>query len=207
MKKLILLLLFIPLVSCENGQAKNTVDIVNGLKQGEENLYFSNGNVKATVNYVDNLKQGEGKTYFKSGKLDATYNYVDGLLNGKSHTYYYSGALKSTNKYLDNKNEIETKVYYRSGGIKSKSLSVNGVIVREIKYESPYELLLKSIGEIRETFYNTGKLLSTVYYVNGVKQGEEKWYYDSVLSNFEDLRLYRIIYWLDGVEQERSEGF
>jgi antitoxin component YwqK of YwqJK toxin-antitoxin module len=64
MKKLILLLLFIPLLSCQNGEVKT---------------YYESGELQATGNYVDGLEQGELKYYYKSGELEVTGNYVDGV--------------------------------------------------------------------------------------------------------------------------------
>ena len=65
MKKLILLLLFIPLVSCQNGEVRKT--------------YYDSGELEATATYVDDLRQGEKKYYWNSGGLKYTVNYVDGL--------------------------------------------------------------------------------------------------------------------------------
>ena len=45
MKKLILLLLFIPLLSCQNGEVKT---------------YYESGELQATGNYVDGLEQENG---------------------------------------------------------------------------------------------------------------------------------------------------
>ena len=89
MKKLILLLLFIPLVSCQNGEVRKTyydsgelqytVNYVDGLKNGEYKFYWESGELKRIGNYVDGLEQGEWKWYYKSGKLEYTRNYVDGV--------------------------------------------------------------------------------------------------------------------------------
>ena len=67
MKKLILLLLFVPLASF--GQVKN----------GEIKTYYESGQLETIVNIVDGLKQGEEKWYYKSGKLASTVTYVDGV--------------------------------------------------------------------------------------------------------------------------------
>ena len=67
MKKLILLLLFIPLVSF--GQVKN----------GEIKTYYDSGELESTVNYVDDLRQGEYNYYWNSGELEYSLKYVDGV--------------------------------------------------------------------------------------------------------------------------------
>ena len=63
MKKLILLLMFIPLISCQDVEVRKT--------------YYESGELQATGNYVDDLKQGEEKYYRESGELMGTINYVD----------------------------------------------------------------------------------------------------------------------------------
>ena len=56
MKKLLLLLLFIPLVSCVEVEVRKT--------------YYDSGELKSTAYYVDDLKQGLEKEYFESGELN-----------------------------------------------------------------------------------------------------------------------------------------
>ena len=65
MKKLILLLLFISLVSCQDVEVRKT--------------YYESGELRYTLTYVDGVMQGELKEYFKSGELRRTRNYVDGV--------------------------------------------------------------------------------------------------------------------------------
>ena len=65
MKKLILLLLFIPIVSCLNGEVRKT--------------YYDSGKLEATATYVDDLRQGEYNYYWNSGELEYSLKYVDGV--------------------------------------------------------------------------------------------------------------------------------
>ena len=74
MKKLLLLLLFSPLVSCQNVEVRKT--------------YYDSGELNSTENYVDDVRQGETKYYYKSGELSSTVNYVDGLMQGEFKWYY-----------------------------------------------------------------------------------------------------------------------
>ena len=87
MKKLLLLLLFIPLVSCQDVEVRKT--------------YYDSGELRGTVNYVDDLKQGEAKFYWESGELQYTRNYVDDLRQGEWKWYYKSGELEYTANYVD----------------------------------------------------------------------------------------------------------
>ena len=64
MKKLLLLLL-VPMVSCQDVEVRKT--------------YYDSGKLQDTVNYVDGLAQGEWKAYYESEKLKFTENYVDNI--------------------------------------------------------------------------------------------------------------------------------
>ena len=108
--KLIILLLFIPLVSFgqvineevktyyESGQLETIVD---GLKQGEEKWYYKSVKLMYLESYIDDLIQGEVKSYFESGDLMLTINYVNSKLQGEQKNYYKSGELESTVTYVD----------------------------------------------------------------------------------------------------------
>ena len=103
MKKLILLLLFIPLVSCQDVEVRKT--------------YYDSGELESTVNYVDDLRQGEYKEYYESGTLRSIVNYVDDLRQGEYKNYYESGTLRSIVNYVDDLRQGEKKYYYESGGL------------------------------------------------------------------------------------------
>ena len=64
MKKLLLLLLFIPLVSF--GQAKNE----------EVKTYYESGELETIVNIVDGLQQGEEKWYYKTEELSLGFQKI-----------------------------------------------------------------------------------------------------------------------------------
>ena len=88
MKKLLLLLLFIPLVSFgQTGEVRKT--------------YYDSGELKRTQNLVDGLVQGEYKEYYESGELKRTENYVDGLAQGEYYWYRESGRLEMEGYYVD----------------------------------------------------------------------------------------------------------
>ena len=171
MKKLILLLLFIPLVSCQDvevrktyydsGELKSTENYVDDVRQGESKFYYDSGELKSTVNYVDGLLQGEWKSYFESGELESTVNYVDGLKQGEWKSYFESGELRSTVNYVDDVRQGESKFYYDSGELASTGNYVDGLLQGEYK-----------------AYFRSGKLKSTVNYVDDVRQGEYKFYYD-----------------------------
>ena len=86
-KKLILLLLFIPIVSCQDVEVRKT--------------YYESGELRYTEKFIDGLRQGEAKFYCESGELESTLNYVDGVVQGEKKIYYESGELQYTSNYVD----------------------------------------------------------------------------------------------------------
>ena len=86
MKKYLLLLLFIPLVSFgqtkfeyyESGAIKFKQNYVDGKLQGEMILYYESGTIRAKGNYVCGIKDGKRIRYNKSGEVVDEVNYVDG---------------------------------------------------------------------------------------------------------------------------------
>ena len=86
MKKLLLLLLCVPLI---------------GLGQTEyKKIYYENGQLKSEGNYVDGKKDGLWKSYFDNDELlkYSPYSYKENQIQLKTETYYkndkYNGLMK-----------------------------------------------------------------------------------------------------------------
>jgi antitoxin component YwqK of YwqJK toxin-antitoxin module len=144
MKKLILLLLFIPLVSCQNGEVRKT--------------YYESGELESTVYYWDGVMEGEWKGYYKSGELLSTRNIEDGI------TYYLG------NKVFDRNNNT-TKSYFKNGKLASLTQS-NDSLSKETRWfisgEKEYESVSNSInntGNIK--MWQNKKLLHNINLSNG----------------------------------------
>ena len=92
MKKLLLLLFFIPLMSLgqtkfeyyESGAVKSKENYVDGKLQGEMISYYESGAVRIKANNVDDKLQGEAISYNKSGEVVEEVNYVNGKLQKKN---------------------------------------------------------------------------------------------------------------------------
>ena len=76
MKKLLLLLFFIPLMSIGQEISKE---------------YFDNGNLAGEGKMIDGLKEGNWKAYYETGEILAEINFTEGLPNGKVVKYYKNG--------------------------------------------------------------------------------------------------------------------
>ena len=62
----------------ENTKIKSEVFMLNG-KKGIYKLYHKNGQLKEEVNYIDGLRQGLYKSYNKNGQLDEEVNYINNI--------------------------------------------------------------------------------------------------------------------------------
>ena len=89
MKKLLLLLLCVPLI---------------GFGQTEyEKIYYENGQLKLEVNYKDGKEEGLWKGYYDNSQLRMEGNYKDGKQEGLWKGYYDNGQLRSEGNYKDGK--------------------------------------------------------------------------------------------------------
>ena len=140
MKKL-LLLLFIPLVSCKNGEVRKT--------------YYDSGELASTVNYVDGLMEevliedSKNKEFSSDIPLDE---------RGEWKEYYESGKLKRTGNYVTSRKQGEWKEYYESGELKS-TVDYNFGRASDIKaYNETGELIVFDRKKLIKTFHDNGQL-------------------------------------------------
>ena len=157
MKKLILLLLFIPLVSCQDVEVRKT--------------YYDSGELESTVKYVDGVKKGVIKTYAKKEELiedsknkDKQYYDSGGLKyegnkqQGEWKSFYESGKLKRTGNYVTSRKQGEWKEYYESGELKS-TVDYNFGRASDIKaYNETGELIVFDRKKLIKTFHDNGQL-------------------------------------------------
>ena len=189
MKKLILLLLFIPLVC------------ISQIKNGKVNKYhWSSWSLESSTNYVDGKRQGEYKEYYKAadslpyiyeyedvetsvfikngdtidffmfkvGQISLEANFVDGKLNGESKTYYKTGELYSSTNYVDGKRQGEYKEYHKA----ADSLPYN------YEYEDVETSVFIKNGDTIDFFmFKVGQISLEANFVDGKLNGESKTYY------------------------------
>ena len=140
MKKL-LLLLFIPLVSCQDVEVRKT--------------YYDSGELASTVNYVDGLMEevliedSKNKEFSSDIPLDE---------RGEWKEYYESGKLKRTGNYVTSRKQGEWKEYYESGELKS-TVDYNFGRASDIKaYNETGELIVFDRKKLIKTFHDNGQL-------------------------------------------------
>ena len=175
MKKLILLLLFIPLVSCQDvevrktyydsGELESTVNYVDDLRQGEYKEYYESGTLRSIVNYVDDLRQGEYKNYYESGTLRSIVNYVDDLKEG--HITGIEAYRKVTEKPIK---DDKWTYYYESGKIEKEEFYEVNLILKTIYYSEKGFKTSKIEYGLKEGWLLAGE---TKYYENGTIKSED----------------------------------
>ena len=110
MKKLLLLLLCVPLIGL--GQTNKVVTkstYENGNIKKEEvyqdtslvaiRYYYENGNLKKSKPYKDGSRNGRYSTYYETGNLEYQGYFINGKPSGEHKRYYETGELREVRKY------------------------------------------------------------------------------------------------------------
>jgi hypothetical protein len=64
---------------CEKGSKQVECSFANGVKEGDETVYFPDRTKRASLSYKNGLLEGTQKTYLPNGKKKNTYNYKAGF--------------------------------------------------------------------------------------------------------------------------------
>ena len=155
MKKLILLLLFIPLVSCKQTYV----------------TYYSNGNLKEEGFIKNDINEGLWKYYYKDGQLDKKGNFKNGKKDGLWEAYLNGKIVQSYNYKLD-KLEGVLITYYTE-----MDENFNSHPLPQIEIKVSY--INNKMNGIYEDFFINGKHSEIGFYVDGLKAGEWKTFWDN----------------------------
>jgi antitoxin component YwqK of YwqJK toxin-antitoxin module len=112
MKKLLILLISIYIVSCSTTRIN-----YDELVKEDDNIMYYQGKpftgivfdmwnkkqVKNEANFVNGKLEGKGTGYYESGVVNWKGNYLDGKLKGKVTSYYKSGNIYSEGNYVSDK--------------------------------------------------------------------------------------------------------
>ena len=153
MKKLLLLLLFIPLISIGQEISKE---------------YFDNGNLAGEGKMIDGLKEGNWKAYYETGEILAEINFTEGLPNGKVVKYYKNGKFLSIGNTVYGSNEGETIAYCENGNLSQK------LNFKDNKWHGDYQFYYCN-GNLMETgtfFEGRKKGTTKIYDTNGKIESE-----------------------------------
>jgi antitoxin component YwqK of YwqJK toxin-antitoxin module len=84
----------------EYGNKVGSCYYVNGVKQGEEYIYYD-GKVMVLTTYKDGIRNGPHKTFFNDGKKEISCNYLNGKLHGENNCWDEDGNLVSRCIYIN----------------------------------------------------------------------------------------------------------
>lgn len=177
MKKIILLLLFLPLIFCcnstENSEQEQLINEVNLIEEKEmawdkiQDFYYPNsGELQFQGNYdKKGRQQGLWKEYWKNGQLRAEGKLLDSKIVGLWKYYYEDGKIQREVDIIEEGNGY-VKLYYKNGKLSFDGGMKNGMDDGLCKsyYENGQ---LKSIGTIKnnkgvglwKTYDQTGQLI------------------------------------------------
>ncbi|MBL0050736.1 MAG: toxin-antitoxin system YwqK family antitoxin [Bacteroidetes bacterium] len=176
-----------------NGKIKNSVTIVEGVKQGYSNEYDTAGNILATTVYSDNkiLSQGlidnSGKAqgswthYYDDGSAKAKGTYTDGKKTGDWQYFYKGNIIQQSGKYVNGKPHGQWIWKYDNGQILRSENYVNG---KEEGQSTEYNEFGKMIAQGNYTSgakeglwtFNNGEYIATGMYVDNEQDGMWKTY-------------------------------
>ena len=192
MKKLLFILLFIPLIlfsqeivlnSFENltyKRAYKSYYYKGNLFTGVVKTYYTDGQLRAVSSYKFGKEDGLFKIYYGNGILNIEKRYTYGKLRGLYSIYRDNGSILMSTYYIDDKpNGVQT-VYYENGNVEHKA-----------NLKNPKRFVMNYNG-LYEGYYENGQLSSKLNFKDNKKVGLEENYYEDgeIKSNF---------FWKNGV--------
>ena len=137
MKKLLLILFIIPIISF--GQTETKIE------------YWDNGKVLSQIHYLDGKRDGSCRYYYKNGTLMNEGFYENGKMTGIWMSYHENGQIESHGTYKYTESGVYSrkdgiwKYYYDNGQLQRESIIKDGI--EELKfYDRDGKLLLMEDG-------------------------------------------------------------
>ena len=131
MRKLLMLILLIPMASCSQRQVDmDKLAERNGVMYevnqqepftGKAILKLPNGQKLIEGNYSKGLKHGSWKEYHKNGTLLINNKFVDGKMDGLSEVYYDNGNIKSKINYKTDMRHGSYEKFFEDGSLYVKT--------------------------------------------------------------------------------------
>lgn len=83
----------------DNGQLSAEYNFVDGLNDGDFNVYYPNGQLEESTPMDMGIIQGTKKTWYENGQLESEAEFVDDVPHGMSATWAEDGTLLETCEY------------------------------------------------------------------------------------------------------------
>ena len=153
----------------DNGVIHKVARHINGKLNGIQEVYNTKGELQNTMNYVDGVKEGNSIIYFKDGKKYRVTPYHNGLIDGERIKYRNTGSLWSTQNYKMGMPENNLKEYSESGKLKStpklvinKTYMKDGSVQVGVSVKGNHKRVKYFIGKLKEGKYFDKKSVSEV---------------------------------------------
>ena len=108
-------------------------DVVNGIKDGEFNVFSESGKKLISGAIKKNKNEGLWQYFYPDGPIESEGYFKNDAVNGDWYWYYPSGKLKATGNYIDGKKNGKWTVYDEYGKVLSEKVFRNDAEVVEMK--------------------------------------------------------------------------
>lgn len=164
----------------DSGNLEASINYARGSLEGISTYYHPNGTIWKKIPYQNNKITGDLSVYLNTGELFQTVHYENGIRSGTALRYWPGQTTSSEENYVQGKLIAGTYCL------------PDGSLVSEIKNGEGYRSIFSKdalselheyhggvpLGEVK--IFNTSGNISKIYHTkNGVKHGEELFYFPS----------------------------
>lgn len=151
---------------------KEQQSFLNGVPEGEMIVFNENCHyIQRSFFLKQGLKEGEEKIFYPNGQIKASLHWHEGVLQGPIKTWYENGSLESQREINENQKEGPCSVWYPNGQIMLNEIYENNLLVKGEYYKLGnkhiYSKVEKGIGTA-SIFTESGILLKKILYQDGL---------------------------------------
>lgn len=185
----------------DQGGLEAVIYYAKGQMEGTAVYYHPNGNIWKVVPYLQNSINGTAEIFCSDGSLLQSTNYCNGLKEGDSRRYWCPEKLSAEETYCEGLLALG-RYYDKCGECLSQINEGNGVKAifgkdAVIEYQEFHNGILEGEVSVLDKY---GRVTNLYHAKNGVKHGEEIFYYDAVRLQ-QKLNPKISINWFDGKVQ------
>ena len=181
MKNIILFILIITLLSCQNyfnrddnnliikksyyesGAVKSEIVYSDSINKDYATNYYEDGSIHSTIEYKNNKKYGLAKKYYENGKLYRTTPYQNDLINGIQKKYYENGMLMAEIPYENSDPGIGLKEYDGKGKLINNNVEITIREIDSIRTNDTYTLLISLSDNSKKVKFFQDTLINKKY--------------------------------------------
>jgi antitoxin component YwqK of YwqJK toxin-antitoxin module len=145
-----------------SGAVRGREHYVEGVRQGDVEVFYSNGVRRELAHYEHGKQQGPHKKWWTNGQIALDSTWVDGALDGDYRRYYASGKPWESAHYVGGRLDGPYRKWWKNGIVAEESAYKEGAL------DGPYR-----------TYYDTGAKWLVGEYREGARQRPiERWFKD-----------------------------